>query len=593
MRDIADYVQTPHVEDESLTSVAVRCRGAASKDIRTSFLLMVNCMALVCKCQSIRLRTGDTLKGIHRNEVQKCSTTANIAYRTFMDWHAIGSKFIAIASGGSIYALVLVAGLGLRVSVAAMVGTVHLELANMLRSPPENSPQRKLVAEFIAPTIALMCRASPLSMNSMFSGALIEKFAVHKNVDCTDFVVSDRFFDAIIQNSFKPLPRSRSVWIACSSPILEDVRRLPLQRLNHDAFYGPTRPYSPPLSDVAEDEIEHIVIQTSYDPQAPSNKRFKAPRDKAANAEWSAKERSYAESGERASSINDLRKKLAGMYRQGVKKLHEAYLRIPMSIVPHHHLELRNEDGSLMAFVSTGLPSHIRSSLDANLLAALENPDLLEEKDWESPGGRPFQAMHLSWYNRHCTSGREAPSDVQPWLLEKDGARTNYGQMVPYVSKDLKRHQLIYGTITRVYAELFEWVRTLMETHLQEEFEMLMEIASSLPGNCASPIAPFVSLVINVNVCTKAHRDVFDRHLCLVIPVGHFEGGALCLLENGLVLELRPGDVALFRSSEVTHFNLNYKGARASLVFQTDREFAAWVKNNNGWVDNATMHSFV
>ncbi|KAG2360954.1 hypothetical protein BDR07DRAFT_1377577 [Suillus spraguei] len=113
LRDIADYVQTPHVEGESLTSVTVRCRGAASKDVRVSFLLMVNCMALVCKCQSIRLRTSDTLKGIYRNEVQKCSTTANIAYRTFMDWHAIGSKFIAIASGGSIYALVLIAGLGL------------------------------------------------------------------------------------------------------------------------------------------------------------------------------------------------------------------------------------------------------------------------------------------------------------------------------------------------------------------------------------------------------------------------------------------------------------------------------------------------
>ncbi|KAG2062805.1 hypothetical protein BDR04DRAFT_1164621 [Suillus decipiens] len=246
-----------------------------------------------------------------------------------------------------------------------------------------------------------------------------------------------------------------------------------------------------------------------------------------------------------------------------------------------------------MAFVSTGLPGHIRSSLEVNLLAALENPDLLEEKDSSGlPRGQPFRAMHLSWYNRHFTSGHEAPSDVQPWLLERDGMRTNYGQMVPYISKDLKQHQSIYGTIARVYAQLFEWVRTLMETCLQEEFEMLMEVASALPGNCASPVAPFVSLVVNINVCTKAHRDVFDRRLCLVIPIGRFEGGALCLLENGLVLELRPGDVALFRSCEVTHFNLNYKGARASLVFQTDREFAAWVKNNNGWVDNATMNSF-
>ncbi|KAG2358194.1 hypothetical protein BDR07DRAFT_1410956 [Suillus spraguei] len=90
-----------------------------------------------------------------------------------------------------------------------MVGTVLLELANMLRSPPESKRpqffsmgclmtsvhadcrQRKLVTEFIAPTIALMCPTSPLSMNSMFSSALIEKFAVCKNIDCTDFAISD------------------------------------------------------------------------------------------------------------------------------------------------------------------------------------------------------------------------------------------------------------------------------------------------------------------------------------------------------------------------------------------------------------------
>lgn len=132
-----------------------------------------------------------------------------------------------------------------------------------------------------------------------------------------------------------------------------------------------------------------------------------------------------------------------------------------------------------------------------------------------------------------------------------------------------------------------------METCLQEEFELLMEVASVLPGNCSSPVAPFISLVVNINVRTKAHRDSLDRHLCLVVPIGRFEGGALCLLENGLVLELRSGDVALFRSSEVTHFNLDYKGLRASLVLQTDKEFAAWVRNHNGWVDNTTMRSFI
>jgi hypothetical protein len=51
LQDIADHVQTPSVEDESLISVVVRCRGISSKDVRVNFLVMVNYMTLVCKCQ--------------------------------------------------------------------------------------------------------------------------------------------------------------------------------------------------------------------------------------------------------------------------------------------------------------------------------------------------------------------------------------------------------------------------------------------------------------------------------------------------------------------------------------------------------------
>lgn len=58
--------------------------------------------------------------------------------------------------------------------------------------------------------------------------------------------------------------------------------------------------------------------------------------------------------------------------------------------------------------------------------------------------------------------GNEAPKEVQPWLLEKEGMRTNYQQVIPYISKDLREHQHIYSTISRVYAELFEWVRKLV-----------------------------------------------------------------------------------------------------------------------------------
>ncbi|KAG0696664.1 hypothetical protein DFH29DRAFT_1004387 [Suillus ampliporus] len=128
-------------------------------------------------------------------------------------------------------------------------------------------------------------------MASMFPLALIQRFVVSKSVNCTDLSASDRFFDAIIQNSFVPLARNTCVWRPCVVPVPDKSNRVPVQSLNHDVFYGFSRAYSPPLSDVEEDETDHIVIKTSYNPLALDNKSFKAPRNKAANNIWSADER--------------------------------------------------------------------------------------------------------------------------------------------------------------------------------------------------------------------------------------------------------------------------------------------------------------
>jgi hypothetical protein len=112
-----------------------------------------------------------------------------------------------------------------------------------------------------------------------------------------------------LSSSFVPLPRSLQVWRVCIAPV-RDLTRVSLQNLNHKEIYGSRRPYSPSLSDAEEDKIEHVVIKTSYDPLSPQNKRVKAPRDRDANTEWTAIQRSCAESGERVTSIDDLRKKV-------------------------------------------------------------------------------------------------------------------------------------------------------------------------------------------------------------------------------------------------------------------------------------------
>jgi glyoxylase-like metal-dependent hydrolase (beta-lactamase superfamily II) len=89
-----------------------------------------------------------------------------------------------------------------------------------------------------------------------------------------------------------------------------DLQRLPLHTVNHSELYGVGRPYSPPLSDIEEDEIAHVVIDTAFDPSSAKNKCFKPPRDKVLNTSWSTAERLQAEAGERVKSLEDLRNKV-------------------------------------------------------------------------------------------------------------------------------------------------------------------------------------------------------------------------------------------------------------------------------------------
>lgn len=83
---------------------------------------------------------------------------------------------------------------------------------------------------------------------------------------------------------------------------------------------------------------------------------------------------------------------------------------------------------------------------------------------------------------------------------------------------------------------------------------------------------------------TCGHRDGFDCDSCILSPYGRVKsGGELVCEETGLVFRLNPGDIFIFRSRTITHYNLHYVGIRASVVIQTDRYGKSWVSSRNGY----------
>jgi hypothetical protein len=121
---------------------------------------------------------------------------------------------------------------------------------------------------------------------------------------------------------------------------------------------------------------------------------------------------------------------------------------------------------------------------------------------------------------------------------------------------------------------------------LNEEYIELEMVAQALPSGEMLPCHPFTGFVVNLNVKSQAHRDKGDLKICVVVVLGDHQGGELVLVEPGLVLEVQSGDIVIFPSGDITHFNLDFKGVRASIVLNTDKALESYQKDMRGWKDN-------
>ncbi|KAG1842730.1 hypothetical protein F4604DRAFT_1597257 [Suillus subluteus] len=412
------------------------------------------------------------------------------ARSSFFFWISSGVKFMLLAGGGSIYALILIAAKDLRWSLTTAPAEVSWEVGKMLRHPDKCAEMQLLIQGKIIPIIAALRKRFPLSMPNVINGS------ISLQLDCTCIRDVDRFIDSV--------------------PI--------------------------------------------------NNLHFPGSRDRVKNLSWTIEQRRIVEDGGMVmSDIDELKEKLSTFYPGGVKKA-DSFLVIPMSIIPGA-LDIRNSDGSLMALICTSMPSSMRSTLFSSLKSAFDGLDIFKNRT----ANEPFSCTHFSHWNRYGLSGHTAPQGVHPHDLEAAGGRrTNLRQTLPYASKETFTHQQLYLNIQANLGEVFEWIEEEISRHLPDEYKVLVKLVDILPNAEGSPVRPFLSLVVNINVCTVAHRDAKDFELCLVLAVGEFTGGGLVMREQGLVAELRNGDFALFRSGETTHFNLDYLGRRASLVMHTD-----------------------
>ena len=158
LREICEgFAEVPSLQSnedsESLTSLVKRCHLTQAAGLRASFFNMVSSIKLAAKCHryilsfilfkpnflccSIMASTQlKTVTAIRESEFQDCSDAPKD--HTFRQWYAAGCKFAAVAAGGSLYLLILIAGLSLKTKLSQMPGDTPWEIADILRAPPHS-----------------------------------------------------------------------------------------------------------------------------------------------------------------------------------------------------------------------------------------------------------------------------------------------------------------------------------------------------------------------------------------------------------------------------------------------------------------------
>ena len=83
--------------------------------------------------------------------------------------------------------------------------------------------------------------------------------------------------------------------------------------------------------------------------------------------------------------------------------------------------------------------------------------------------------------------------------------------------------------------------------------------------------ACFHGLALLHNLQVDAHKDQSDVPNGWVAMVcwDNFSRGYLALLDLGVKLDFKPGDIILFRSRLLEHFVTDFEGERSSMVFFT------------------------
>ncbi|KAJ7256002.1 hypothetical protein C8J57DRAFT_1721597 [Mycena rebaudengoi] len=534
------------VGEDFCVTMAKNCHRPHVKHARNEFDLI---MALV----QLRLASQRSTK-----PDVSIAKAAGIAASSLATYKQQGTRLLAFAGGGTFYVLILIAALGIRTKIGA--GSVLWpdvdSAANTLRDPSAGDTWSETVIAYIIPVIQRLHQNKALRDGLVFGKTAYKLNQLQSHMQLKDVEIrfsnlelNDALTDLLEHNSFKQRSRSSHWDLLKSQPMI-----------------------SPKVSRIAP----VVTIKTNV--RLPE--KYESPVDKYNRKEKTAEFREHAEKAPRMQDLGEYQTNMSSMYEDGHK---------PEGNVDNflfkNTISIEAEDGVQLALVVTHMRTVLGEKIDAiPALLSTALGDGLVDTDSRAED-YTFEAIHFSVYNRYAEDGSKAPKDAHPdCVVREKVTRVNHGQRLPHPLEQMVREPVAYDLLKRNLADIVSFLAENISVHRPDLVEKLSARIRFLPGNEKCPFAPYGGVVVNMGGCSDAHTDELDdEDHCVVIPfTRNCVGGALVLHEAGTVLDLHAGDMVLFLSARLTHFNLHFQGIRASLVFHTDMSLKLWDRVN-GW----------
>ncbi|KAJ7140273.1 hypothetical protein C8R43DRAFT_1131647 [Mycena crocata] len=557
--------------DTPFVAAMKRCAALENSAVMNDFHLMMSYVQAALYIQS-RLKAPvppDQRKATQWSLAQEVDSTS-ITSDTIGNWLKRGSRLLYLAASSSMYIIPMIAVCGLRNVLCKTEQLDVIQRLSYLLCAPHASDHPHTLSRDCGNLLRKLVVPQMVFIHQV-SSHLTETFCVdfpddHGNSIAERIPFKDfrRMRERLLRFDFNyyKLPNLDECWNAMEDPMLAPALPLTLEQFNiTEDCVAPEVTIKTPLK--LGQTVCPVTAENSF--------------------EWTAAERAKVTKAEVATSLEDLQNKLNKLHLGGTCS--DDYVIFPTEICNENVVTLRDNDNTLIGMVVPNLTKtlpHLQTVGEALVSAVMEG-EVYPVDSSDDPNYK-FCATHKVIWNRYPEKGNTAPAGFHPNTIRKEGAtHVNFTQRAPHPSDEIKDDPLEAAAL----AEFIKLVTFVIEFHLRkllpDEYAAIKVYVERLPLNERSLAHPFGGFVINVRVSTRGHRDTGDKLLCVVIPFGCWTGGELGMYEPGVAFRLRSWDALIFPSCKITHFNLDFKGSRLSLVLHSDKYGDHWIQDQNGW----------